>query len=222
MCGRISLLTYDELEEVVAAIEARRASRIDAKHDARAQARPGGEVSAIVGENGAGGNLRLLPFTWGFLAPWGNRLIFNTRIESALGGVQMWQDALRDGRCVVPVATFFEPHGSETERNLRTGRQAKRQYEFASPIGEPLLLAGIQHKDRLSIVTTEPNAHVSPIHPRMPLVLRFDEVFTWFDGDFASLADRSAIPLQARPEQGSTASASGGPSTSDNPQLSLL
>ena len=196
MCGRITLLTYDELEEVLEAVEARRGMRIEAR-DGRAQARPGSELRAIVP---AGNGLELAPFTWGFSFPDSKKLIFNTRIESALGGTRMWADAIREGRCVLPVATFFEPHGSETAPSPRTGRPIKRQYEFAAPDGEPLLLASVQREGRLSVVTTEPNASVSPIHPRMPLALRFEEVPTWLGDDFPSLADRSHLNLLAHPE----------------------
>lgn len=196
MCGRVSLLTYDELEKVLEAVEARRAMRIK-RGVARAQARPGSELQAIAP---SGDGLTIKPFTWGFEAPWGKKLIFNTRIESALGDTRMWAQAIREGRCVLPVATFFEPHGSETSTSPRTGRPMKRQYEFAAPGGEPMLLASIQQEGRLSVVTTDPNASVSPIHKRMPLVLRFQEVRTWLEGDYASLADRSGFELLAHPE----------------------
>ena len=196
MCGRIALLTYDELEEVLSAVESRRGMRMAARGD-RAQARPGSAVTGIAaGESG----LELTPFTWGFAFPGSKKLIFNTRIESALGGTRMWADAIRDGRCVLPAATFFEPHGSETARSPRTGRPMKRQYEFASPEGEPLLLASVQRDGRLSVVTTEPNASVARVHPRMPLVLRFEEVPIWLGDDFPTLADRSGFDLLSSPE----------------------
>ena len=196
MCGRITLLTYGELEEVLEAVEARRIARIAARSE-RVQARPGSSLQAIApSDNG----LQIIPLTWGFSFPDSKRLIFNTRIESALGGTRMWAEPIRDGRCVLPVATFFEPHGSETTASPRTGKPMKRQYEFATPGDEPLLLASVQREGRLSVVTTGPNASVSPIHPRMPIVLRFEEVPTWLEGDFASLADRSQIDLLAAPE----------------------
>ncbi|MBQ9000867.1 MAG: SOS response-associated peptidase family protein [Eggerthellaceae bacterium] len=210
MCGRITLLTYDELEEVLAAVEARRRGgvRVTAR-DGRTQARPGSVVHAIApGENG----LAISPFIWGFTFPNSKKLIFNTRIESALGGTRMWAGPIRDGRCVLPAATFFEPHGSETATSPRTGRAMKRQYEFASPDGEPLLLAGVHDGERLSVITTEPNASVAPIHPRMPLALRFEEVPTWLGDNYASLADRSRFELTAHPEDDASAL----------PQLSLF
>ena len=52
-------------------------------------------------------------------------------------------------------------------------------------------------------VTTEPNRWVSPIHDRMPLALRFEEVERWLGGslsDIEPLADRSAFSLNAHPE----------------------
>lgn len=155
-----------------------------------------------------------MPFTWGFNLSDGKRLVFNTRIESALGGSGLWSGPIREGRCVLPVAAFFEPHGSETAPSPRTGRRVKRQYEFTSPDGEPLLLASVAWSGRLSVVTTEPNASVAPVHPRMPLALRFEEVRTWLDGDFPTLAGRSRPDLLAYPEDGEL---DGGPE-----QLSLF
>lgn len=208
MCGRITLLTYDELEEVLAAVEGRRAMRI-ARCESRGQARPGSELQAIAPSRAG---LKIAPFTWGFTFPGSKKLIFNTRIESALEGTRLWAEPIREGRCVLPVATFFEPHGSETVTSPRTGKPMKRQYEFASPDSEPLLLASVQHEGRLSVVTCEPNASVAPVHPRMPLALRFEEVPTWLGDDFSALADRSSLELAVRPE--------GDPA--EPPQLSLF
>ena len=179
MCGRITLMTYEEIGEVLKAIGHGERMHLDHSDNPgnRAQARPGSSVHAIISSIGdSGDNFSVESFTWGFEAPWNKRLIFNTRIEQALSGTRMWAHAINDGRCILPAATFFEPHQSETARSPRTGRQMKRQYEFSSPSGEPLLLASIQQGGHLSVVTTEPNAAVSPIHARMPLVLRFDEI----------------------------------------------
>lgn len=199
MCGRITLLTYDELSEVLEAVEARMGMRVGHCGD-RAQARPGNALQAILPSPDDTQKLKIAALNWGFMLPNSKKLIFNTRIESALEGSRLWAGPIRDGRCVLPVASFFEPHGSETVRSPRTGRQMKRQYEFASPAGEPLLLASVQREGCLSVVTTAPNASVSPIHERMPLALRFEEVTTWLGNEFAMLADRSGLDLVATPE----------------------
>ena len=88
-------------------------------------------------------------------------------------------------------------------RSSRTGRQVKRPYRFDDPEGAPLLLAGIRDDERCSVVTTEPNRYVSPVHDRMPLLLRFEEVRLWLDGDLTdltSLADRASHELTVLPE----------------------
>lgn len=199
MCGRITLLTYEELLDVVESVEKRTAAGQLAEQGgaARAQARPNSVIRAIAPVDG---QLKINELVWGFPLDGGKKTVFNTRIESALDGSRMWLGPLRDGRCLLPVASFFEPHATETSVSPRTGRPIKRQYEFANESGMPLLLASVHDGTHLSVVTSEPNASVAPIHPRMPLVLRFEEVETWLYGDYATLADRSGIPLAARPE----------------------
>ena len=202
-------MSDDELREAIDAVKGRKRLHL-AGDSKRGQARPGSTVNAIaVGADGLG----VAPLTWGFAAPdRSGKLVFNTRVESALGGSRMWAEAIREGRCILPAAAFFEPHRSETARSPRSGRTTKRQYEFSMPDGAPLLLASVQRDGRLSVVTTEPNASVAPVHPRMPLALRFEEVPTWLGDDFPTLADRSGLPLDARPEDGED----------ENPQLTLF
>lgn len=196
------MLSFDELQAVVAAVESGVTSGADtllATDDAaqRAQARPGSLVQAVAVH---AGEPSIDQFTWGFPIQGGKKLVFNTRLESALAGSGMWATAIRNGRCLFPVASFFEPHLTEVDTSPRTGRPIKRQYEFAGADGAPLLLAAVANNGRLSVVTTEPNAAVAPIHPRMPLVLRFEEVPVWLEGDYASLADRSGLTFEIAPE----------------------
>lgn len=207
MCGRITVLSLDEIRDIVKSVEMRQSTRLSHTLRERNQARPGTTLHAIGLQEGQPpiqeAGLRILEATWGIEAPWNGKLVYNTRIESALGGSTMWDVPIREGRCILPAATFFEPHATETARSPKTGRQIKRQYEFAMPGETPLLLASICDGNRLSVVTTEPNAHVAPIHPRMPLALRFEEVPLWLEGDLsdiAELADRSALELDAQPE----------------------
>jgi putative SOS response-associated peptidase YedK len=61
------------------------------------------------------------------------------------------------------------------------------------------LLAGVQQAGRFSVVTTAPNASVAPLHSRMPLVLAPGESRIWLSDDYARLADRSALTLDATP-----------------------
>ena len=54
---------------------------------------------------------------------------------------------------------------------------------------------------RLSLVTTEPNAAVAPVHNRMPLALEPGEAALWLRGVYEPLLDRGAVRLTARPER---------------------
>lgn len=184
----------------------------------RLHAFPGSKVPAIALQDET---INLTYPLWGVDVSWNKRLVFNTRIESALGKDGMWKDAIREGRCILPAATFFEPHATETVPSPKTGKPIKRPYEFAMPDAQPLLLASVRLGDRLSVVTTEPNEHVAPVHPRMPLVLRFEEVETWLDGglaDIAPFANRADVRLTCAPEY---VPARQGPPEDDS-QLSLF
>ena len=58
-------------------------------------------------------SLRRTELTWGIEVSWKTGLVFNTRLESALGGSAMWRGPLEHGRCLVPVAAFFETRNVE-------------------------------------------------------------------------------------------------------------
>ena len=205
MCQRMCPLSYEEAQEVLESRERTGRARLDADEDfdpAR-DAYPGSLVAAFI--PGEDGRLMTASLTWGFDAPSGSRTVFNTRIETALAqlrdGRGMWAEAIVHGRCLVPVRAFYEGHATERVKSERTGRPVRRQYRFRLPGTRAFLLAGVCEDGRLSIVTTEPNVAVSPVHDRMPLVLGPGESSIWLGPDFAMLADRSRIRLAAEPER---------------------
>lgn len=183
---------------------------------------------------------------WGIDVSWKKGLVFNTRIESALAGRAMWRDALDHGRCLVPVRAFFETRSVEppTSELLidasgasasegsssaaaasdKATRRRRPQFRFAGPGDGALLLAGLRMGDRFTIVTTEPNDVVAPVHHRMPLVLNPVEALTWLNGtpgELAKLADRARVALErAEAPEPSRASGPGGGPHPD--QLSLF
>ena len=212
MCGRVRLLSWDETFAVARRLQAQ--ATYDEGLEWSGQARPGSLLPAFISSasgNGADTQLSLSRFTWGYPFPDTGKLVYNSRIESA--GSPLWAESFAAGRSFVAIDAFFEPHHSETERNPHTGRMGKRAYEFCTPDGSPLLLGAVTHNGRISIVTTEPNASVAPVHPRMPLVLSFEEVPLWLGGEWPHLADRSAVELSCAPEH---------PSGDASEQLSLF
>lgn len=213
MCQRMCPLTVEEAEAVLDARRRTGRARLAAADDVAADefdpardAWPGSVVPVFVpaGE-GAPGGLAVATPTWGFESPRDGRPVFNTRLDTALAqlraGRGLWADAIAHGRCLVPVRAFYEGHRTERVPSERTGRPVRRQYRFRLPGASAFLLAGVAADGRFSVVTTEPNAAVAPVHDRMPLVLGPGESDLWLSGDYQALADRGHVALAAEPER---------------------
>lgn len=204
MCVRFSPLTAEEARAVLGARgTGRHTIRYIEAPDPLRDARPGSQVPLFV-PDGAGG-FRVATLEWGFPLDGGPHAVFNTRIESALeqlcrGRRGMWSKAIAEGRCLVPVRAFYESHATEKAISEKTGKPVRRQYRFRMPGARAFLLAAVQQDGRFSIVTTEPNASVAPVHDRMPLVLGPGESNAWLGPDFARLEDRGALRLASASE----------------------
>lgn len=136
-------------------------------------------------------------FSWGFEESWKPGVVFNTRIESATKPT--WQESMQHRRCILPVPAFFETHREETYPSPKTGKPIKRQYEFRIPGQEVIFIGCTWREDAFSMVTTNANADMAPIHHRMPLIVRQEELPLWLGPNYQQLADRSDIRLEAQP-----------------------
>lgn len=88
---------------------------------------------------------------------------------------------------------------AQKAKSERASRSARRQHLFRLPTVGTFLLAAVREGDRFSVVTTAPNASVSSVHDRMPLVLGPRESGVWLESGFAGLADRNRVTLLSRP-----------------------
>jgi putative SOS response-associated peptidase YedK len=130
---------------------------------------------------------------WGLVPPWaksisvGDRMI-NARAES-LSKSNAYKRAFENRRCIVPADGFYEWQTIE-------GRKQRQPWFIRRGDGEPLAFAGlwsIWHDRALgddaprirscTIITTEPNDLMRPIHDRMPVILPESEWDTWLDAD---------------------------------------
>ena len=214
MCHRFHCLSYDEVLDVIQIIESE--SPWNALPDwpaVRRNAYPNSQIPVIMAPSAeerlhsqdendeAIEPLRGLfssELTWGYEFPWQTGVIFNTRIEST--EKPAWRESFLQRRCLVPCFEFFESHASEQSQSPQSGKPIKRPYGFVDPHRDFLIMGGIWQGDRCSVVTTQPNATVFPIHNRMPLVLQPEEIPIWLYGDFLGLADRSRVELSAEPQ----------------------
>ncbi|MEP6941645.1 MAG: SOS response-associated peptidase [Betaproteobacteria bacterium] len=125
---------------------------------------------------------------WGLVPSWVRdpkavRHPFNAASETA-ADKPFFRTALRKRRCVVPVNAFFEWMPV-------AGEKRKRKMRIARADGQIMSLAGLyeywrQGDERIAsytILTTQPNAIMEPIHDRMPVVIADDEVDAWLDAD---------------------------------------
>ena len=95
-----------------------------------------------------------------------------------------FRDAFRQRRCVVPADGFFEWTGP---------KQARRPLWFHQPEGGLIYFAGLYESWRpttadewqrsFTIVTTEANALMAPVHDRMPVLLTPDRIDDWLYAD---------------------------------------
>ena len=206
MCGRCVVFTFDEVLQVINEIELGQTFNFEPDWPARkVQAFPNSAAPLIVpqfdtavgAESLQSGSLTAREMGWGFEESWKPGVVFNTRIESATKPT--WRDSMEHRRCIIPVSSFYETHKDETFVSPKTGKPVKRQYEFRVP-GEDVILIGCTWKgDAFSRVTTEAIADMVPIHHRMPLIVRQEELLLWLGPDYMELADRSSIHLEAQP-----------------------
>lgn len=116
---------------------------------------------------------------------WGFRrekfgVVNNSRADKLRGS--MWRRAFEERRCLIPVAGYFEWTGPKGQ---------KQTHRFQSVSGEWLWVAGIweesqEHGFCFSMITTEANRTVLPIHHRMPALLNEEEQERFLGGEIFS------------------------------------
>ena len=116
---------------------------------------------------------------WGFHREF-NPAINNARSDKLEAGI--WKEAFHQRRCVIPMTLFYEwgPGSGGTAGE-------KQAHEFRDPYDGYLWVAGMwePHPDLgpcYTMVTTSSSSLMSPIHDRMPALLRPDEMSEWLAG----------------------------------------
>ncbi|MFQ5608698.1 MAG: SOS response-associated peptidase [Woeseiaceae bacterium] len=141
----------------------------------------------------------LIPF-WAKDASIGNRMI-NARAET-VAGKPAYRAAYRHRRCVVPADGFYEWH---RDGNVRI------PYFISQASGQPFALAGLWENwndketgdsiQSTTLITTDANDFMRPLHHRMPMILGPNGVDRWLGGAndmLESAADDSPL-LRAWP-----------------------
>jgi len=134
--------------------------------------------------------------SWGLVPSWSKdktraASMINARSETLIEKPS-FRNLLSKHRCVLPIQGFYEWQNLPSET-----KKPKKQAHYISRVDErPMTLAGLwtiwkQPDSSLlrtcTIITTDANEKLSPIHHRMPVILERDSVEIW-------LGESKAIP----------------------------
>ncbi len=188
MCGRFTLIAWDEVEQrflpAGSGMEMirERFAESGAWAGPRYNIAPTQDVLAITGD---GHQNRDHLMRWGLVPSWakdisiGNRMI-NARAET-LAERPSFRAAFRRRRCLVVADSFYEWRRDGRRRiPMRIGLESGELFAFAglweswtSPEGGRILSC--------AIITTAANEFVVPIHDRMPVILAREFESAWLD-----------------------------------------
>jgi putative SOS response-associated peptidase YedK len=123
---------------------------------------------------------------WGLVPFWAKEATIgystiNARAEEA-ATKPAFREALKKRRCLVPADAFYEWK--------RLDKKTKHPFAIALRSGEPCAFAGLWERwlpkegdplESFTILTTDPNELMEPIHNRMPVILEPRDYGRWLD-----------------------------------------
>ncbi len=183
MCGRATL-TNEDFEGIAAELDAEFSAADAALYRPRYNIAPS-DLHWIV-EHGADRRV-LLPAVWGYRAS-GGRPLINVRGEQ-VGSGRGFRDAFQARRCLVVTDGFFE--WDATKAPFWFHRADKKLVLLAGlfqPAGNDAGAPSQPSRPRFTILTTQPNRVIAPVHDRMPVVVAPAGIDTWLTAPPAQAA----------------------------------
>ena len=180
MCGRYSLTTAPEALRRL--FDFSNLPNLAARYNIA----PTQDVPVVRSAGGGdGGELELAMLRWGLVPSWAKEISIGARMINAraetVAEKPAFRSAFRDRRCLVPADGFYE---------WRTEDGKKQPFRIGMKGGAPFALAGLWERwapegeepvETVTIVTTDANDKLRPIHHRMPVILAPDDYATWLD-----------------------------------------
>jgi putative SOS response-associated peptidase YedK len=181
MCGRYVLVS--DLSVIAEEFEVDMAAAAHCAYTPSWGVFPGQDAMAVVRWDGRN---ELVSLHWGLIPGWardpaiGGRM-FNARAET-VETKPSFRSAFRKRRCLIAADGFYE---------WKMEGKKKVPAYFHLKSGRPFGFAGLFETWRgpdqteihsCTIITTEPNALIRPIHDRMPVIVPGDRQHVWLDG----------------------------------------
>jgi len=184
MCGRFTL-TIHHFGSVVESLEAVIDPELLPSYRPRYNIAPGQRHWILRSQTA---RREVVPADWGLINSWSKdpavayRQI-NARAET-VAERPAFRQAFQKRRCLLPADGFYEWRGPQ---------KAREPHWFHAPDRSLLLLAGLYEgwtdpstgevKTTFTIITTEANEVVQPVHDRMPVLIGRDRIDSWLTGD---------------------------------------
>jgi putative SOS response-associated peptidase YedK len=184
MCGRYSLITpVEALRQLFGVLELPNLAP-------RYNVAPTQEMPVVRPRAGEARGRELVAMRWGLVPEWadgpaiGGRMI-NARAET-VAEKPSFRAAFRARRCLVPADGFYEwVKDDEARQPYRIALEGETPFAFAGlwENWQPPTGQDAKPLQTFTIVTTEANDRLRPIHPRMPVILDPADYETWLTGD---------------------------------------
>jgi putative SOS response-associated peptidase YedK len=179
MCGRFARAT--ELEAILRRLRFD-TSELTELHP-RYNVAPGQAVAVVQVEDG---RRVLASFRWGLIPSWAKDAkiafsLINARAET-VAEKPAFRAAFKSRRCLIPATAFYEWE--------KVGTKKKQPFAFAMRDGEVFAFAGLWERwndieaglvQSCSIITTQANGVVRPVHDRMPVIVAPNDFAAWLD-----------------------------------------
>jgi len=177
MCGRFILLT-----DLSVIVESFHIGEVAADYKPGSNIAPGQQISAVIRDEDVN---KLVDFRWGLIPSWakdpsiGNKM-FNARAET-IAEKPSFREAFKKRRCLIVADGFYEWQKME---------KGKKPFHFSLRSAGPFGLAGLYETwmspenktiKTCTIITTDANDLLKPIHDRMPVIVPKDKEARWID-----------------------------------------
>lgn len=141
----------------------------------------------VVRRNLETGEREIILMRWGLVPYWSKEpkasfSTINAKAET-ITTAPAFREAMRKCRCLVPADAFYEWQ--------KLNEKTKQPFAIALKSGEPFAFAGLWERwkpknggeplETFTIITTDPNEVMQPLHTRMPVILQPKDYERWLD-----------------------------------------
>jgi putative SOS response-associated peptidase YedK len=150
------------------------------------------QMAPVVRPAEGGGAPRIDMLRWGLIPSWSKDMTIASKLINARGETiaekPSFRDAYRERRCLIPVDGFYEwRREGETKQPYRIGFRGGKPFVFAGVWESWTAPDGAENAgetiETYTIVTTDANEKLAPIHHRMPVIVDPADFDRWLTGD---------------------------------------